>query len=97
MAVTENLTVSEKPEKKIEGKVKRLNEEDNLYEDGFFIVLEDQMLSVHEGESKEGELLHQFEFPDGDGAEYSFDESSDEKILIISDIEGCEIRLIIQD
>jgi hypothetical protein len=35
----------------IEGKVKRWNEEDDLDEEGFFIVLKEQKLSLHKGES----------------------------------------------
>jgi hypothetical protein len=58
-------------------------------------VLKEQMLSLHEGESKEGETLHQFEFPNG--AKYRFNENSDEKRLIITDNLGCKIRLIIED
>jgi hypothetical protein len=58
-------------------------------------VLENQILSLHRGESKEAKTLHQFEFPNG--AEYRFDEDSDEKRLIITDKKGFEIRLIIED
>jgi hypothetical protein len=49
-------------------------------------VLINEKLSLHEGESTEGQMLDEFEFPHG--AEYRFTENSDEKILIITDKKG---------
>jgi F420-0:gamma-glutamyl ligase-like protein len=59
-----------KAEKTIEGLVRRYVEKNYQYEDGYFIVLSEQRLSVYEGNSKEGQQLHAFSFPNG--ADYSF-------------------------
>jgi hypothetical protein len=50
---------------------------------------------LYEGGSREGYIIWEFEFPDG--AEYQFNEKSDEKRLIITDKTGEQISLIIQD
>jgi hypothetical protein len=55
----------------IEGKVRRHIEEKNRYDEGYYIVLYKQKLSVIKGESQNGELLQKFPFPNG--AEYRFD------------------------
>ena len=52
-------TVIPKVEKTIEGMVLRYNEQnDQYYEGEYFIVINQQHLSLHEGGSKEGKLLH---------------------------------------
>ena len=51
-----------------------------------FIELKDNKLCLFEAGSIEGKLIHEFEFPHG--AEYRFDEKSDEKRMIITDIKG---------
>jgi hypothetical protein len=55
--------ITMKIEKTIEGMVRRYNEMNYQYENGYFIVLNNQKLSVYKGNSKEGELLHSFSFP----------------------------------
>ena len=42
----------------IEGKVRRHIEEKNRYDEGYYVVLYKQKLSVIKGETKNGELLH---------------------------------------
>jgi hypothetical protein len=50
---------------------------------------------LFEGGSRQGRLICEFEFPNG--AEYQFNEKSDEKRLIITDKTGKQISLIIKD
>ena len=78
----------------MESKAGRYNEKDNCYDDGYFIVLNQQQLSLYKGDSKEGELLHEFSFPHG--ADYRFI-SFDEESLIITDNSGLEIDLTIHE
>ena len=49
---------AQKAEKMIEGMVRRLNDQCNRYEGGYFIVLYWQQLTVYDGDSKECEILH---------------------------------------
>ena len=49
---------AQKAEKMIEGMVRRLNDQCNRYEGGYFIVLHQQQLTVYDGDSKECEILH---------------------------------------
>jgi hypothetical protein len=53
------------------------------------------MLQLFGGKYGQGRLISEFEFPNG--AEYQFNEKSDEKRLIITDKTGKQISLIIQD
>lgn len=59
-----------KSEKLMEGTVERWNKATTRYEEGFFIELYQQQLSVYNGLTKEGEVKHKYLFPQG--AEYRF-------------------------
>ena len=51
-------SIEPKSEKLIEGEVKRWNKETRDWEEGFYIALDQQQLSVYKGDSKDGELMH---------------------------------------
>jgi hypothetical protein len=75
--------------KTIEGEAQKLIFKDIRNEDAkeaCFIELRDQKLYLHAGGSKEGKIIHEFEFPHG--AEYRFNDYSYEKRLIITDKKG---------
>jgi hypothetical protein len=59
------------------------------------ILLYNMMLYLFEKEPNQDRLISEFEFPNG--AEYQFNEKSDEMRLIITDKSGKQISLIIQD
>ena len=73
--------------------VRRYNKMNYQYENGYFIVLSKQKLSVYKGNSKEGQLLHSFSFPHGTDCIF-LDEY---KGLTITDTNGQQIKLAIDD